>query len=341
MINSNNLNKNKIHITIWLYLSLTLVSLIIIIGGLTRLTESGLSITRWELFTGIFPPLNEIQWQDYFELYKKIPQYKEINSGMSLNEFKYIFWWEYIHRFIARLASLIFFIPFLYFLILNYFSNKQKIIYSIISFLFLFQGFLGWYMVKSGLTLNVDVSHFRLSLHLLVAKIILSLIFFSILFQNIKKIFLNKYSFFVILFLLMLFFQIILGAFNAGLDSAKIYQTWPLMDSNFKPDYVLLSDFLNSKAYSSPSHVQYLHRMFAYFILFIFCTIFYFFRRNEIVGLKYLIVVLIALSLQILLGILVLISGFKIYIASLHQIASIILLFSVIYLFYQVSIIKR
>ena len=117
MLNTNNLNKNNTHITIWLYLSLFLVSALIFIGGLTRLTESGLSITNWELFSGILPPLTDKKWEYYFSLYKQIPQYKEINFGMSLAEFKYIFWWEYIHRLLARLASLTFILPFIYFLI--------------------------------------------------------------------------------------------------------------------------------------------------------------------------------------------------------------------------------
>ncbi|MFZ9349879.1 MAG: COX15/CtaA family protein, partial [Candidatus Fonsibacter ubiquis] len=166
MANTINLNRKNTYITIWLYLSLFLVFLLIFIGGLTRLTESGLSITSWELFSGILPPLNEKQWQNYFALYKQIPQYKEINLGMSMAEFKYIFWWEYIHRLLARLAALAFVLPFIYFLVKKFFSFKQIVLYSIISLLFFFQGFLGWYMVKSGLVTNTDVSHFRLSAHL-------------------------------------------------------------------------------------------------------------------------------------------------------------------------------
>ena len=176
MLNTNNLNKKNTYIAIWLYLSLFLVSALIFIGGLTRLTESGLSITNWELFSGILPPLSDKEWENYFSLYKQIPQYKEINFGMSLAEFKYIFWWEYIHRLLARLASLTFILPFIYFLIKKIFNFKQIVLYSVISLLFFFQGFLGWYMVKSGLISNTDVSHFRLSAHLLGAQIILSLL---------------------------------------------------------------------------------------------------------------------------------------------------------------------
>ena len=341
MANTINLNRKNTYITIWWYLSLFLVFLLIFIGGLTRLTESGLSITSWELFSGILPPLNEKQWQNYFALYKQIPQYKEINLGMSMAEFKYIFWWEYIHRLLARLAALAFVLPFIYFLVKKFFSFKQIVLYSIISLLFFFQGFLGWYMVKSGLVTNTDVSHFRLSAHLLVGQIIFALIFYSILFRNVNKIYLNFYSYLVLSFLIIVFFQIVIGAFVSGLDAAKLYQTWPLMNGYFVPEDVFIKEFLNSESYSSVSHVQFLHRVVAYFTAFIFVFIFYLLLKNKIVNSKYLLIVLFAITFQILLGIFVLISGYKIYLASLHQLGSIFLVFSIIYLFYQVSISQK
>ena len=158
---------------------------IIIIGGLTRLTNSGLSITEWELFKGILPPLNSIVWNEYFNEYKKIPQYKILNYNMSLNEFKIIFYWEYFHRLLARFIGLFFLIP----LILFYISKKiKKNIYKFMFFnffLIVFQGFVGWYMVKSGLTDDITVSHYRLAIHLTIAFLIISSIFWLIL--NIKS----------------------------------------------------------------------------------------------------------------------------------------------------------
>ena len=154
MANTINLNRKNTYITIWLYLSLFLVFSLIFIGGLTRLTESGLSITSWELFSGILPPLNNQQWENYFALYKQIPQYKEINFGMSMAEFKYIFWWEYIHRLLARLASLVFILPFLYFLIKKFFNFKQAIFYTIISLLFFFQG-LSPFIFKQSMEVEI------------------------------------------------------------------------------------------------------------------------------------------------------------------------------------------
>ena len=151
----------------WLTAILVLVFLTIVVGGLTRLTDSGLSITEWELFTGILPPLTQTTWSNYFELYKKIPQFQLLNSSMTLSEFKVIFYWEYAHRILARLIGLFFLIPLIYF----YLSRKIRKDYLntclIIFGLILFQGLIGWYMVKSGLTNNVSVSHYRLSIHLI------------------------------------------------------------------------------------------------------------------------------------------------------------------------------
>ena len=175
----------------WLNISLILVFLIIIIGGLTRLTNSGLSITEWELFKGILPPLNENSWNIYFEEYKKIPQYKLLNFDMNINEFKIIFYWEYFHRILARIIGLFFLIPLIYF----YFSKKIKKKYlnicKIIFFLIVFQGIVGWYMVKSGLVNDVTVSHYRLSIHLSTAILIISIIFWLI-----KKYYQKKIKFF-------------------------------------------------------------------------------------------------------------------------------------------------
>ncbi len=169
----------------WLIISLSLVFLIIIVGGLTRLTNSGLSITEWELFKGVLPPLSVDSWNIYFEEYKKIPQYKLLNYNMSLNEFKTIFYWEYFHRILARIIGLFFLLPLIYF----YFSGKIEIKYLkicfIIFFLIILQGIIGWFMVQSGLVKDVTVSHYRLSIHLIMAIFIISTIFWLI--QNINS----------------------------------------------------------------------------------------------------------------------------------------------------------
>ena len=183
-IENKQLKKN---ISYWLFAMFWIVSIMIIVGGLTRLTDSGLSITEWQLFSGILPPLNTSQWNEYFDLYKKIPEYKLQNYSMSLNEFKVIFWWEFLHRFLGRLIGIFFLLPLIFFSLKLGFSKTKKLF--TIFFLICLQGFIGWYMVSSGLIDRVDVSHYRLSLHLVLAFIILSLIFWNYLEYKKIKVF--------------------------------------------------------------------------------------------------------------------------------------------------------
>ena len=166
-------------LSLWLITMFWIIAIMIVVGGLTRLTDSGLSITEWQLFSGILPPLNNNDWIMYFNLYKKIPEYELQNYNMTLQEFKIIFWWEWGHRFLGRVIGICFLIPLVYFSFKIEF-NKLLNLY-LIFFLICFQGFVGWYMVSSGLIDRVDVSHFRLSVHLLVAFFILSLIFWNYL----------------------------------------------------------------------------------------------------------------------------------------------------------------
>ena len=164
----------KKSISSWLLFMFWIISIMIIVGGLTRLTDSGLSITQWELFAGFLPPLSENAWNNYFDLYKKIPEFKLQNYDMTMSEFKVIFWWEWIHRFLGRLIGITYLIPLIYFTYRT--SFKKMINLYLIFFLICFQGFIGWYMVSSGLVDRVDVSHYRLAVHLMIAFIILSLI---------------------------------------------------------------------------------------------------------------------------------------------------------------------
>ena len=177
----NLINKNyKNIVSIWLLGSITLVFFMIIIGGLTRLTNSGLSITEWELFKGIFPPFNEESWNEYFDLYKTIPQFKLLYPDMTMSEFKVIFYWEYFHRLLGRLIGLFYLLPLIYFTYKKVFEKKILITLYLIFFLILFQGIIGWYMVESGLVNEITVSHFRLSLHLFLAFVIISIFFLEL-----------------------------------------------------------------------------------------------------------------------------------------------------------------
>ena len=318
----------------WLILMFWIISIMIVVGGFTRLTDSGLSITKWELFSGFFPPLNQNEWKLYFNLYKEIPEFKLQNYDMNLQEFKVIFWWEWAHRFLGRLIGIGFFIP------LIYFSIKIKIskllnLYFIFS-LICFQGFIGWYMVSSGLIDRVDVSHFRLSVHLLIAFLILSLIFWNYLKINKRNNVSNKINPSIpFLFLILVFIQIAIGAFVSGMDAGKIYNSWPFMGNSFFPDDNNFSSLFKLSALSEPSLVQFIHRNLAYLIGVFYLYIFFKIYKNKMYDLYKSVNILgLFIILQIILGIFTIIYGAQIYIASMHQISSIFLVSSCIYFFY-------
>ena len=330
----NDKNTKK-YLYYWLITMFGLVSGIIVVGGLTRLTDSGLSITEWELFKGLLPPLSSSEWIYYFDLYKKIPEYKLQNFKMSLDEFKIIFWWEWFHRFLGRLIGIFFLIPLIYFTLKM--GIKKTISFHIIFILICFQGVVGWFMVSSGLVNRVDVSHFRLSLHLTTAFIILSLILWQILKlkkTNEKQNQFIKYNL-PSIFLFTIFLQITIGAFVSGMDAGKIYNTWPLMGNNYFPDDNSFFNLFNLNALSDPSLVQFLHRNLAYVILLIFFTILYFVLNYKLLKFYSIIKILgTVLIIQIILGILTILNGAQMLIASMHQISSIALIsFSIYFLF--------
>ena len=327
----------KKSITSWLLFMFWIISIMIIVGGLTRLTDSGLSITQWELFSGFIPPLTDISWNKYFDLYKEIPEFKLQNYDMTMAEFKVIFWWEWIHRFLGRLIGISFLIPLIYFTYRT--SFKQMLNYYIIFFLICFQGFIGWYMVSSGLVDRVDVSHYRLSLHLFIAFIILSLVFWKFLkLTNIRINQINIKLNLIKFFLLLLFLQLIIGAFVSGMDAGKIYNTWPLMGSSYFPDDSMISDFFSLKVFDDQSLVQFIHRNLAYLIVIIYFYMLYFVLKNGNINLRIPIFIIgISLLFQIFLGVLTILSGVKMLYASLHQINSILIILSTLYFLYIVK----
>ena len=321
-------------LSLWLITMFWIIAIMIVVGGLTRLTDSGLSITEWQLFSGILPPLNNNDWIMYFNLYKKIPEYELQNYNMTLQEFKIIFWWEWGHRFLGRVIGISFLIP------LVYFSFKIKF-YKLLNlylifFLICFQGFVGWYMVSSGLVDRVDVSHFRLSIHLLIAFLILSLIFWNYLKTKIINNNTRKISVFLpLIFLILVFIQIVVGAFVSGMDAGKIYNSWPLMGNTYFPNDNDFKDLFKLSAFSDPSLVQFMHRNLAYLIMFFYFFIFYKIYKNKIYDLYKSINILgIFIILQIILGIYTVIYGAQLYIAAMHQLSSIFLVSSCIYFFY-------
>jgi len=324
-------NSLNYQLKIWLIILLILITLIILVGGLTRLTDSGLSITTWELFVGFLPPLTDEKWLTYFNLYKTIPEYSEQNSDMNLNEFKVIFWWEWFHRQLGRLVGLSVLLPLIYFTTKHGFWILKK--YGIIFFLVCLQGFFGWYMVSSGLVNRVDVSHYRLSIHLVTAFIILSIVFWNFLqLTNLKinQISIKLYS--IKLFLFLLFLQLVIGAFVSGMDAGTVYNTWPLMGSSYFPDDSNFIELLDITVFENPSIVQFIHRNLAYLIIlvYIYILIFVFNGSNKIFR-KPILIIGISLFLQVILGVLTILSGVKIFYASLHQINSILIILSTLY----------
>ncbi len=321
-------------LSIWLITMFWIVSIMIVVGGLTRLTDSGLSITEWQLFSGFFPPLNQNDWVLYFNLYKEIPEFKLQNFNMSMQEFKIIFWWEWAHRFLGRLIGIGFLIPLIYFSIKIKITNLFNLYFIFI--LICFQGFIGWYMVSSGLVDRVDVSHFRLSVHLIIAFFILSLIFWNYLKIKVSNNILNKINPLIpFFFLILVFLQIVFGAFVSGMDAGKIYNSWPLMGNTYFPNDNSLNSLFKLSALSEPSLVQFIHRNLAYIIGIFYLYIFYKIYKNKLYGLYKSVNILgFFIVLQIILGIFTILYGAQIYISSMHQLSSIFLVSSCVYFFY-------
>ena len=323
-------NKN-IYISYWLLLITFLVALMIVVGGLTRLTNSGLSITRWDLISGILPPLSLNEWEKSFSLYKQIPEYSLLNSSMTLEQFKNIYWWEYTHRLLGRIVGLFYLIPLLYFTFKKLIKKNSLISFYLILFLIFFQGFIGWYMVKSGLTERTDVSHYRLALHLTLAFIIFILVLWNYLkYKNQQILIHNKKipSYLPILFIFCVLVQICIGAFVSGLDAGQIYKSWPLMNHSYFPDDSYIKDLFSMEAFETPSIVQFIHRNIAYLIILLFsfiATIIY--RNKDFIYLRNTtLLVFLSLFAQTFLGILTVLSGAQIILASMHQIGSILLI---------------
>ena len=321
-------------LSIWLISMFFIISIMIIVGGLTRLTDSGLSITKWQLFSGFLPPLNQNEWILYFDLYKQIPEFKLQNFNMTIREFKVIFWWEWAHRFLGRLIGLCFIIPLIYFS----FKIKLSKLFNLylIFFLICFQGLVGWYMVSSGLVDRIDVSHFRLSIHLVIAFLILSLILWNYLQINKTNNIPNKISPIIpFLFLFLIFLQLIIGAFVSGMDAGKIYNSWPFMGDTYFPNDNNVENLFKLSVFSDPSLVQFIHRNLAYLIGFYFIFILYKVYKNKIFNLYSSTNLLgVFIILQIILGVITIVSGAQIYIASMHQISSILLVSSSVYFLY-------
>jgi cytochrome c oxidase assembly protein subunit 15 len=318
---------------VWLLSGCFLIFCMVIIGGITRLTGSGLSITEWKPIMGAIPPLNENEWQAAFDKYKQIPQFQKINFSFTLDEFKSIFWWEFIHRLIGRLIGVVFIVPFLWFYFRKMLdkSTVQKAL-----FLFLLgalQGVIGWLMVQSGLTERTSVSHIRLAIHLITAFITFGFTLYFALEILGRKLEIRQNNS-LLKFIWILFFvinlQIIYGAFVAGMHAGKIYNTFPLMNGSVIPGGVMALEPRWINFFDNASLVQFIHRLLA-LIIFIFTCVFVYkssIKELSVFQKRAIKIFVSVLVLQILLGICTLLTTVNIYLAIFHQVGA-FLLFSV------------
>ena len=329
-------------IFLWLLTITAMVLLIIVIGGLTRLTDSGLSMTDWRPILGIIPPIGLEKWMIVFEMYKQTPEYKIVNKNMSLNEFKYIFWWEWFHRIFARLIGVVFIIPLIYFIIKKQIS---KLLYKrlFIVFIFgLFQAVVGWWMVKSGLTENPYVSPYRLTFHLLNALVIFSiLLWISMDYKYSVKInFLSKpftHDFYILISILLIFITIASGGFMAGTNSGQSFNTFPLMNGKLIPDDYFLEDLGISNLFENTVAINFNHRwisIFSFFYIIYICIKFIKFDNKNVSNII-VCAIIFFLTLQVLLGIITLLSNVYLPIASMHQTNSILLLSTLLICYHQ------
>lgn len=337
--------KNNRKITIWLFVVVGLIILLVSFGGLVRLTRSGLSIVEWNPVSGVIPPLSEEAWQTEFAKYQETPEFQIVNRNMTLFEYKEIFWLEFIHRLIARFAGLLVVIPIFYFLFKGIIPWRKSAVYLLIGLLFGFQGFMGWYMVSSGLVDNPAVSHFRLAAHLLTALLLLGLTLWMALkhYYHFPKLYAAqvKSAGFLMAFFsfLVLIVQITYGAFMAGLKAGHISNTYPLMGGRLIP--LGLLDTYNSfweNIISAPLTVHFIHRWFALAVLGVGILLYYLAKRKHYpADMQKSTLLFIALSVvQISLGISVVWFGVPIILALTHQAVALLMYAASIIIIYQI-----
>lgn len=316
----------------WLYAVAALIVLMVAVGGITRLTESGLSITQWKPITGIVPPLNEEQWLAEFAEYQRIPEYHQVNAGMTLSGFKAIFFWEYVHRLLGRVIGLAFALPLLWFAIRRQVPSGYMPRLLALLALGGLQGAIGWWMVASGLSVRVDVSHVRLAVHLSAALLILGGVVWTALdLRDLARAPLSspaKLTPLASFALLMLTAQIVLGAFTAGLNAGYAFSSWPLMGDTLFPQNTPMVAPLWENLVDNPVVVQFVHRWFAFAAAFAVIWLAFRARRLGDVGAWGSVILLV--GLQIVLGIATLLTGVEISIAVAHQVNAAILLIAVV-----------
>jgi len=329
------LKREDISVIIWLIAGCLLVFMMVIVGGITRLTDSGLSMVDWNLFSGAIPPINQAEWIETFNQYKQYPEYQKQNFMFTLSEFKTIFFWEYIHRILGRFIGIVFIVPFIYFLIKKRLSKSLIIECSILLFMGGTQGAIGWWMVKSGLVNNPDVSHFRLATHLITAFLTFSYTFWVAL----KLICPSKKSYNTslynssIMLMLVVIIQIIYGAFVAGLDAGKVYNSWPKMHDKWIAESVYAMEPFWSNFINGIAGVQFVHRTFAFVVVGLIIYIYYQSKKYTLLKTENIAINLLIVTVffQMILGIITLVMGVPLWLGVLHQVGAFILLASTVF----------
>jgi cytochrome c oxidase assembly protein subunit 15 len=333
-------NKKVIY---WLLTGCTLIFIMVIVGGITRLTHSGLSISNYKLISGTIPPTNASQWNEAFDLYKQYPEYQKLNYNMTIDEFKDIYFWEWIHRVLGRFIGLVFVIPFVYFLLRKQLTKSTIKKCLILLTMGGFQGFLGWFMVKSGLVDKPDVSHYRLAMHLTTAFLTFAYTFWvalDLIFPSKKQIN-TRFRNLIRVGLVILVIQIIWGAFVAGLDAGWIHNHWPLMNdgelihqSVTTEQEPLWRNFIEGK-----SGVQFIHRYLAYIVVGIIGFIWFKARKNKTTALqqKGINLLLILVGVQFVLGVLTLVLFVPVWLGVLHQVTAFFLLATMTFTLHRYS----
>lgn len=330
-------------IAIWLLVCCALVFAMVVVGGVTRLTHSGLSIVEWQPIVGTMPPLGQSDWDELFEKYHQTPQYKKINVGMSLEEFKGIFWWEYFHRLLGRVIGLAFFVPFVYFLAKKAIDKPLGLKLTGIFLLGGLQGGMGWYMVKSGLVDNPHVSQYRLTAHLGLAFAIYAAMFWVALgllypvgtsLSNRESDGLRRFS---VALTTLIFIMILSGGFVAGIQAGFAYNTFPLMNGHIIPPEIFMLEPWYRNFFDNMATVQFDHRLIAW-ILAILIPIFWIkSRKLPLSGSARLActLLLVMLGIQISLGISTLLLVVPLPLAAAHQAGAVLLLTAALWVNYQ------
>lgn len=307
-------------VKVWLCLSAMMCVLMTMIGGYTRLTESGLSIVEWKPVTGIVPPISTSDWSNEFSKYQLSPEYKLINYNISTDEFKFIYLVEYTHRLMARVTGLIIIVPLLWFYISGKLHIKRDRRYILIPFLLLMQGFVGWCMVKSGLINIPYVNHFKLATHLILAVLLYSYIL-SLLFDC-------RFSIKRLTILSLVIVQVFFGGLVAGLDAGLIYNTFPLMEGNILPLEIVNLNYITF--WQDAAAVQFIHRINAYITAIVVIYYAFAIRSHDK---KSFWLVIATIFLQFMSGVMTLIMMVPISLGLLHQIGALILIGALLYSF--------